>query len=84
MERRAHQAAGGDDVGVGEAVADLPTVALGLDHAGGAHQRQVLRDVRLGERQAVGQAADRHRSFSQQVRHLEAPRVGEGLEDVSL
>ena len=47
-------------------------------------QRQVLGDVGLGERQAVGDPADRHGSFSQQVRHLEAPRVGEGLENLGL
>ena len=42
LENGSHQAAGDDGVVVGQAIANLATVAFGLDEAGGPERGQVL------------------------------------------
>src|SRR4029079_2317565 len=57
LHRLPHQGAGADNVGVSQPVLDLATPSLGEHQPAGAHQRQVLRDVRLAHPQPMGEAA---------------------------
>jgi hypothetical protein len=84
LQRLPHEAAGDDDVRVGEPVVNLTTVTLGFHHPRRAHQRQVLGDIRLCKSELVGNVANGHRSQRQLVDDLEASRVGEGLEHLCL
>src|ERR1700690_4003906 len=45
----AHGLAGADDLGIAQPVSHLAPVSFRLDYAGGAHERQVLRHVRLAD-----------------------------------
>src|SRR5690349_12534750 len=84
LEDGAHDPAGHHHVGVGQSVADLPAVALGVDEAGGAEDREVLRDVRLTGADLIREPADLPRPVSQAVEDLEPAWAGDDLEDVGL
>ncbi len=83
-EDAAHRFAGADDLRVAQPIADLAAVALRLDDARGAHQRQMLGDVRLADAHFLGQPADLAGTVGEEVDDLQPPRVRERLQDFRL
>jgi hypothetical protein len=88
-EDAAHERAGRDDLRIAESIADLASGALGLDDAGGPHDREVLRGVRLADPEIDGDPSDLDRPVREPMDDLESAGMRErahdlGLEDVDL
>ena len=84
FEDAAHDVAGADHIRVSEPVADLSTVALRLDHPGGSHDREVLRDIRLAGPELGREAPHLERPGGESVQDLEPSGTGQDLEDFGL
>ena len=84
LEHPAHEIAGADDVGIGQVVADLTAVALGIHDAGGAHDREVLRDVGLAGPELCREAPDFEGAGGEPMEDLEPPGTREDLQDLGL
>jgi len=79
-----HLVAGDDHVGVGQAIEHLPSVALGLDQAGGTHHREMLRRVRLGDVELASEPVDLTGPLGEQVQDGDAQRVRQRPADLGL
>jgi hypothetical protein len=84
FEDAAHDAAGDHDVRIGEPVAHLPAVTLGLHDAGRPQHGEVLRHVGLAQAQGGGEAVDLARPGRELVEDLETARMGQRPEDLGL
>ena len=85
LEHPAHQPAGDDDVRVGQAVADLATVTLGIDEARSRAGRARCWEA-LGWliRSSAARRPTSHGPFGEPVQDLEPARVGERPEHLGL
>ncbi len=79
-----HEVAGGEDLGVGEAVADRSSVASGVHQAGGSHGGKVLGDRGLREIQRERQLPHLHRVLTQEVHDPQPVRPGERPDESDL
>ena len=73
-----------DHVRIGESIANLPTVTLGFDEAGGPQDREVLRDVRLARADLDRETPDFHGSIGEPMENFQASWAGEDLQDLCL
>jgi len=84
LKEAAHDRAGDDHLGIGQSVANLASVALNIDETGRPQEREMLTRVGLADVQSIGDATDLQGTLAQQMKHLEAPRVGEHAEHIRL
>ena len=84
LEDGAHDAAGDHDLRVGEPIADLAPVPLGLDQARRSQDREVLRGVRLADAELGREGGDVGGAGGEPVEDLQPPWAREALQGLGL